>query len=809
MVLNDEDMVRKIAAPLVAAWLIAGTMVPGHVLAGAPTGGWTGAGSLSTERPGSDLGLLLTDGRVLVAGASGDDYSGLGNVDIYDPARGWSLGPRMDGDPRLAVAAPLPNGSALIAGGTPWFGGFDGPGPDPVAKALTYDPAGASWKSAPSMSRARNNATASPLVDGRVLVTGGYDRKVVSLPNPDQQPFCCLRIDLTALATSEIFDPKTRTWSVAGNLGHARYGHQAVTLRGGLVLVVGGEDQWEDSPTYLASAEIFNPSTGTWAGAGDIGAPRNDFSLTALADGRALLAGGVAADGVSVLRSTLLFDPVKNAWSAGPDMKDARTRHGAALMKDGRVLVTGGLDHLGRLATSEIFDPAAPGWTPTGALKTARSDEVAVALHDGRVLVAGGRGSKTALADSEIFDPYASGASPAPRTVGGPGTWAIKPTQPVPSYAQDARLLKDGRVLVLPGAGYPDYVAQIYDPASATWTTSFTRASDQKFIAATPLADGRVLLLTLDSEGLKPGGAEVIDPLTGASHAAASPGNIGSARLDLLPDGRVWLTGGPAGDKRTLFYDASADRWAPGPDVPNDLYVGTVSWIPGGRVLVGGILKAMILDPASGAWSVVGSFPGHWNNYSATDLPDGDVLLAGGTEDQTQADGRLVPVGTARVMRWNHVTGMLERASDMTAPHPFHSTVVLRDGRVLFAGGLAAADSGSDPVATAELYDPVKDTWVSAQSMPEARSQMTALLLPGGAVLEVGGWALFNSAKTMEYAPAATAKPVATAKPAATIAATAPTSALFEGLVILVAAGLISWALVAAARRRNRSARLR
>jgi hypothetical protein len=653
------------------------------------------------------------------------------------------------------------------------------------------------------MSKARNSATATPLADGRVLVTGGYDRKVVQLPNPDQKPFCCLRIDLTALATSEIFDAKTPSWSWAGNLGHARFGHRAVTLKGGQVLVVGGEDQPGNPPRNLASAELFDPSPGTWAAAGDIGAPRTNFTLTALADGRALLAGGLAADGVTVLRSTLLYDPVKNTWSRGPEMKDARTEHGAALLKDGRALVTGGLDHLGRLATSEIFDAAAPAWTPTGALRTARSDEVAVPLHDGRVLVAGGRGSKTGLADSEIFDPNATGPSAAPRTVVGPGTWVIKPTQPAPTYAQGIRLLKDGRVLVLPGGGYPDYAAQIYDPRSATWTTSFTRSSAQQFIAGTAMADDRVLLVTLDSEGLKPGRAEVIDPLTGATRAAASPGTLGSARLDLLPDGRVWLTGGPAGDKRTLFYDASADRWSPGPNVPNDLYVGTVTWISGGRVLVGGILKAMILDPRSGEWLAAGGFPGRWNNHSATRLPNGDVLFAGGTEDQTQTDGRLLPVGTTRVVRWNHVTGLLERARGMTAPRPFHSTVVLKDGRLLFAGGVASGDPQSDPVSTVELYDPVKDTWSSAQSMPEARSQMTAVLLADGTVLEVGGWGLFNPAKTMAYTPEATTKPVAT------VAANAQLAELIGGILILLAAGLSSWFLVASARRRNRSARLR
>jgi hypothetical protein len=798
VVLKGEDMARKIAAAIAAAWLGAGAMAQGHVLAGAPAGGWAGAGSLSTQRPGSDLGILLTDGRVLVAGVSGADYSGLGNVDVYDPAHGWSLGPHLDGDPQGAVAAPLPNGSALIAGGTPWFGGFDGPGPDPVAKAITYDTASATWKSAPSMSAARNSASATALADGRVLVTGGYDRKVVQLPNPDQQPFCCLRIDLTALATSEIFDAKTRAWSPAGNLGLARYGQHAVALKGGDVLVVGGEHEQLSPPTYLTSAEIFDPSTGTWTAAGDIGAVRTDYTLTPLADGRALLAGGLAADGVTVLRSTLIYDPVKNAWSPGPDMKDARTQHAAALLKDGRVLVAGGVDRLGRLATSEMLDTAARAWLTSGALKTARSDEIEVALLDGRVLVAGGRGSKTALADAEIFDPNVAGAPAAPRTVAGPGSWLIGTPQPVSTYSQDARVLKDGRVLVLTSNG-----AQVYDPRSATWTTSFKPAAEQQFSAATLMSDHSALFVTVDGQGLAPATAEVIDPLTGAGRAAASPGTLRSARLDLLPDGRVWLTDGLGFDKRTFFYDASADRWSPGPDVPNDLYVGTVTGISGGRALVGGTLKTMILDPASGKWSEVGGFPSGWHNYSATALPNGDVLFAGGAEDETQAGGGVAPVGTTRVMRWNHATGLFERASDLSAPNLSASTVVLKDGQVLFAGGVASADSESDPVSTSELYDPVKDRWSAAQSMPEARSQMTAVLLPDGTVLEVGGYGLFNLPATLVYTPAAATKPVGT------FAATTPLSPLIEGIVILAGAGLISWGLVASARRRNRSARLR
>jgi hypothetical protein len=80
---------------------------------------------------------------------------------------------------------------------------------------------------------------------------------------------------------------------------------------------------------------------------------------------------------------------------------------------------------------------------------------------------------------------------------------------------------------------------------------------------------------------------------------------------------------------------------------------------------------------------------------------------------------------------------------------------------------------------------------------------MTAVLLADGTVLEVGGWGLFNPAKTMAYTPEATTKPVAT------FAANAQLAELIGGILILLAAGLSSWFLVASARRRNRSARLR
>ncbi len=795
------------ATAVTAAFLL--TFLPTAASPAPPAvlGGWTVGGNLSTQRPGSLLSIALTDGSVLIAGASGGDGSGIGNVDIFDPAHGWTRGPNLNGDPLGAAGAPLPGGGALLAGGTPWFGGFDGPGPDPTASVLTYDPASRTWSTAPNMSSPRNGATATPLRDGRVLIAGGYYRIVKQLPNPNNQPFCCLEIDFIPLPTAEIFDPSARRWSPTGSLAQARFGDYAVALKSGQVLVVAGSQQ-PNSKTQLTSAERYDPATGRWSSAGDIGAPRTGFTLTALADGRALLAGGLAADGATLLRTALIYDPVSNAWSSAPDMKDARTNHAAAALKDGRVLVAGGIDNLGRLAASEVFDPVAGTWTSTGALQTARSDEAAVALADGRVIVAGGNGSMGALADSEIFDPSSRGGPPQPRSVAGPGRWVTLPAPPASTYQQTPRLLRDGRVLVVPGGGYAEFTAEVYDPKAGRWTTPVVRRSDQSSITGVALADDRLLLLTLANDGQSPGKAEIVDLTTGASNAVASPGSVGGARLDLLADGRVWLTGGIImGPRHSLFYDPKTDRWSPAPDLPADLDVETVTPIQGGRVLVGGYLQAMILDPATSAWTRVATFPLRWSSYSATLLPGGDVLFAGGMLDQVVSDQRTVPVGTTRVMRWDHVTGIFATESPMPAARPFASTVVLKDGRVLFAGGTngTAVDSQTDPVATAELYDPAKDRWSPAQSMPEARAQASAVLLADGTVLEVGGYGMLNpSPNTLAYSPET---PPSSAKPVAAVSGQPQAAALIAGLVIVVAGALVSWLLVASARRRRRSGR--
>jgi Kelch motif len=149
-----------------------------------------------------------------------------------------------------AVAAPLPDGRVLVAGGSITFT-F---GPDPFAQvdlflssAEVFDPATNSFSSAGigSMSIPRERAVAAPLPDGRVLVAGGLTGP------PDQR---------SQLSSAEVFDPATNSFSSAGigSLSTPRDGAVAAPLPDGRVLVAGGYGRDSD----LSSAEIFAAANG-------------------------------------------------------------------------------------------------------------------------------------------------------------------------------------------------------------------------------------------------------------------------------------------------------------------------------------------------------------------------------------------------------------------------------------------------------------------------------------------------------------------------------------------------------------------
>jgi hypothetical protein len=327
------------------------------------------------------------------------------------------------------VAAPLPGGRVLVAGGT--FSARD---------SAVYEPATGTFFRTGAMASQRSNFTATPLRDGRVLLAGGSG----TVPIPPE----------------EIFDPVTNTYTLTGRLPEQHVNAAAVLLADGRVLLVGGIGI---GARTLAEAAIWDPATGAWTRTDPLPAPRESPSLTLLPDGTVLAAGGSDnASGNSVARSNVWrFDPATGRWTPVGFMLQARTRHTAVLLSTGKVLLAAGLPGTGTnppLARAELYDPATHTFTETGSLRFGRFAHLTALLPWGEVLVAGGWDTNGGGADAEeIYSPDS-------------GTWRSAPRLLRERAYPASAVLPGGRVLAVGGMPIPSGgalpSAEIFTPCS-------------------------------------------------------------------------------------------------------------------------------------------------------------------------------------------------------------------------------------------------------------------------------------------------------------------------------------------------------
>ena len=198
-------------------------------------------------------------------------------------------------------------------------------------------------------------------------------------------------------ASAELYDPATGTWSLTGSFDTGRIFHTATLLSNGKVLVAGGRDS---DKVELASAELYDPARETWSGTGSLNTARYDHTATLLPNGMVLVAGGNPTE----LDSAELYDPASGTWSVTDSLNDGRADHVATLLPNGIVLVAGGTND--EIDTAELYDLAAGTWSLTGSLNTMRKDHAATLLLNGMVLVTGGAlMHKSPVASAELYDP--------------------------------------------------------------------------------------------------------------------------------------------------------------------------------------------------------------------------------------------------------------------------------------------------------------------------------------------------------------------------------------------------------------------
>jgi hypothetical protein len=330
----------------------------------------------------------------------------------------------------------------------------------------------------------------------------------------------------------------------------------------------------------------------------------------------------------------------------GLTMTTARAEHTATTLHDGKVLVAGGvvLDGSNRFSTTasaELYDPVTGTFSPTGDLHTARGQHVAVLLADGKVLVAGG------LSDVSANTHF-----------GG---------------------------------------AETYDPSTGTFTPTGSMISSGRVSSAVLLPDGRVFI---SQDGTN---AEIYDPATGTFTLPGAYNNA-AVQVDpatLLPNGLVLVTGCAANCTvgMTALFDPKTNKFSPTGPYKGWGDVNTATLLTDGSVLFVEANDGEFPDDVEIYAPISGTFThirktGYVHEYStATRLPDGTVLVAGGQ----LAGGS----GSTAVERYVPTTGAVVTATSLIAGRHNHTATLLPDGTVLIAGGYTGWPA---PTASAEIY---------------------------------------------------------------------------------------------------------
>lgn len=347
--------------------------------------------------------------------------------------------------------------------------------------------------SANRMTAPRSGHTATLLLSGKVLITGGYSTG--SAP----------------IATAELYDPATRTFTAMTAMHRARASHQAALLSTGKVLVVGGDCGTAPTPS---SAELYDPATGRWSALQTLSGHCGYFTATVLPSGKVLVVGGKDRAGASFYPTAAvdLYDPASGTWSKPPILKAARYAHTATLLTTTQqVLVAGGWTSNGPTTSMELYNIASNTWSyPVGdngynTLKQPRAFHTATLLSAGSVLLAGGTPgfNRTASATAETF-------------FAGPKATYMTASLTTARYGHEAVSLANGHVFiaggVLTGGATATPTAEDYDPTKQLWFASGAPSAmtvARSGHAMTRLASGDVLVTGGLSSGTPSATAEL------------------------------------------------------------------------------------------------------------------------------------------------------------------------------------------------------------------------------------------------------------------------------------------------------------
>lgn len=387
---------------------------------------------------------------------------------------------------------------------------------------------------------------------------------------------------------------------------------------------------------------------------------------------------------------------------------------------------------------------------PQGNLNTAREFHTATMLADGRILIAGGyEGGQTQMFNTaELYDQTTGNFTPLISTLNSRRA------------SHTATLLPNGKVLLAGGVptafppAAPNNTAELFDPANQSFTPVSPMNAGHATHAATLLPSGKVLITggTTISDFGGTDAAEIFDPV---SNTFTTLPPMTSARsghtATVLDNGRVLIAGGYIGDTQNpgntseIFDPVSRTFTAVPAPMNSPRFKHTATLLPDGRVLIAGgsgdssgnsVNTGELFDPVTQTYSPISLGMDRRARHAATAFANGKVLATGGIGGQSFGDHAL---NNAIVFNGNFSGA----STLMTAARFNHTVTFLGNGRVLLAGG----SGGSSTLRSAEVFDlgagfspnPARPTGIVSRKTHGTAGTFDVDLAHGGTECRSGG----------------------------------------------------------------------
>lgn len=511
------------------------------------------------------------------------------------------------------------------------------------------------------------------------MLTAASSRTATRLANGRVLITGGLSVDQSCMSAAEVYDPTTRTFAAVGSMASGRCFHTAALLPTGEVLVSGGISSASLSGSVVPTAELYSPASNSFRSTGSPSPAVSSGNATTVGDMVLLTGGTLASEAINP--AAQLYNPTTGTFAPIGNVNVPRYNHSTTVLQDGRVLLAGGNISGGQTATAEIYDPATRNFSlvsgsgqcpgASGCMSASRALHTDTLLINGRVLLSGGVDSAyISIKTTDIFDPATNTFSAGPTFDG--------------RASHTSAYLRAPSAIAVQSSANPSPAGQ-----PVTFTATMTVSNVTALSGSVTFYDGATVL---GSSPLSNGIATLTAKLTNGSHAitAQYPGNswYGQSTSSVVVQ-QVNAT--PT--SMTLSSDVNPSQYGAGVTLTAQLTAsgtpaptGTVKFLDGGTVIgsvpVTGLTTVFKVSTLSaGAHTISATYSGDVN-YAADDS-NSITQTVNGIASQTALSSSVNPVTLGAPVTFTATVSFTQGQGPGSTP----------TGRVVFADAGAPINS--------------------------------------------------------------------------------------------------------------------